>query len=169
MEKTLRVTELDGKAFIQRSARMAWDEPFEPFVPPAVLRKQAAKARRQRDLAAQLASTQLSDPPATAPPAPEETKSATPQRLLPQHFIMNLPDSALTFLGAFTGLYNSFVGDEAFEAKLAEVGLPLVHVYCFTRELELPAATADICQVSDAAVRQRPERVRTPSAVAVGG
>ena len=150
------MTELDGKAFIQQSARMAWDEPFEVFVPPAVLRKQAAEARRQRDLAAKLAGTHVSAPTAESAPAPvaadttasTSTPPSPPPRLLPQHYIMNLPDSALTFLGAFNGLYDSFAGDEAFEAKLAEVGLPLVHVYCFTRELELETATTDICQVS---------------------
>jgi len=154
VEKTLRVTELDGKAFIQQSARMAWDERFEVFVPPAVLRKQAAEARRQRDLAAKLAGTHVSAPTAESAPAPADTiaSTSTPPsprpRLLPEHYIMNLPDSALTFLGAFNGLYDSLAGDEAFEAKLAEVGLPLVHVYCFTRELELETATTDICQVS---------------------
>lgn len=135
---------------------MAWDDPFPPYLPPAVARKREKEARQQRDLAKKLQSVTL-DPeaiqsgakpllPAKSGPIEGEIKPA--RRQLPQHYIMNLPDSALTFLGAFNGLYASLQAEPDFKEALDEAGLPLVHVYCFTRELEEDQAEKDICEVS---------------------
>uniref|UniRef100_A0A060TD02 tRNA (guanine(37)-N1)-methyltransferase n=1 Tax=Blastobotrys adeninivorans TaxID=409370 RepID=A0A060TD02_BLAAD len=47
-----------------------------------------------------------------------------------QHYVMNLPDSALTFLDAFVGLY----GDEEVRKRAQindEKDLPMIHVHCF--------------------------------------
>ena len=155
-DKTLRITELDGKEFIQKSARMAWDDPFPPFLPPSVARKREKEARQQRDLAKKLNAVQLSSEavasgmkplvPAThIPPAEGEITPAAKQ--LPHRYIMNLPDSALTFLGAFNGLYADVQDETGFQQALEEAGLPIVHVYCFTRELEDDTAEKDICEV----------------------
>ena len=62
---------------------------------------------------------------------------------------MNLPDSAISFLGAFRGLLSDaegrdlrgIYGDE-------DASMPMVHCYCFTREAELDKAEIDIRQVS---------------------
>ena len=151
------MTELDGKEFIQQSAKMAWDNPFPPYLPPAAAKKREKEARQQRELAKKLASVQLDDaavrsgakalvPPIKASSAEGEIKPA--QRQLPQHYIMNLPDSALTFLGAYNGLYARLKSEPDFETALKIAGLPIVHVYCFTRELEDDTAQKDICEVS---------------------
>lgn len=62
---------------------------------------------------------------------------------------MNLPASALTFLDAFRGLYRplyDLVGEDAAKEAIQEAGgLPVVHCYCFTKEIE--NAERDICQV----------------------
>ncbi len=68
---------------------------------------------------------------------------------------MNLPDSAITFLGNFRGIFNSLVRDAAFDQIYST--MPMIHCYCFTRELETAAAEADIRQVSYAH-RQREAR-----------
>lgn len=70
-------------------------------------------------------------------------------RRLPNHYIMNLPASALTFLDAFRGLYRPLyaqIGEEEAKRAITEAGgLPVVHCYCFTKDIE--GAEADICQV----------------------
>ena len=59
---------------------------------------------------------------------------------------MNLPDSAITFLGAFKGLFTELREHADFETVYQEN--PMVHCYCFTRELELDRAECDIREVS---------------------
>jgi tRNA (guanine37-N1)-methyltransferase len=59
---------------------------------------------------------------------------------------MNLPDSAISFLGAFRGLFAD-LRDEVDFADVYKV-YPIVHCYCFTRELEFENAKRDILQVS---------------------
>ncbi len=61
---------------------------------------------------------------------------------------MNLPDSAIQFLDAFRGIFSS---DNAGGRDLSGVydkdSLPMVHCYCFTRELEPDKAEVDIRKV----------------------
>lgn len=59
---------------------------------------------------------------------------------------MNLPDSAITFLGAFRGLFAEIRDDPVFEIVYPQN--PTVHCYCFTRELEPERAETDIREVS---------------------
>jgi tRNA (guanine37-N1)-methyltransferase len=152
VEKTLRVTGLDGKAFIQQSARMAWDHPFPPYTPPSSRKKAEKEARSARQ--AQKASKDASASTASALDQLSLDKEALEPQLV-QHFIMNLPDSALTFLDAFRGCLDPIKGEDGLEEKLSALGLPLVHVYCFTRELDPDAAQKDICEVSTVS-RPRP-------------
>jgi tRNA (guanine37-N1)-methyltransferase len=61
------------------------------------------------------------------------------------HFVLNLPDSALTFLDAFPGSYAPLLSQPGYDRAHAK--MPMVHVYCFTRELEPGKAEEDICSV----------------------
>ena len=45
------------------------------------------------------------------------------------HYILNLPASAITFLPSFIGLY---AGREALFTPNTNVKLPIIHVYCFS-------------------------------------
>ncbi|CAN3358691.1 tRNA (guanine(37)-N(1))-methyltransferase [Diutina catenulata] len=45
------------------------------------------------------------------------------------HYVMNLPDSALTFLDAFIGLFNNFESSEKSTFK----EMPMIHVHCFEK------------------------------------
>jgi tRNA (guanine37-N1)-methyltransferase len=59
-------------------------------------------------------------------------------------FIMNLPDSAIQFLDAFRGILAS---DGTHDFRHIYDIMPMVHCYCFTRELELTKAEVDIRSV----------------------
>jgi tRNA (guanine37-N1)-methyltransferase len=64
---------------------------------------------------------------------------------------MNLPDSAITFLDAFHGIFaSSRELRGVYESGEDEGIMPMVHCHCFTRELELERAEVDIRQVSAA-------------------
>ena len=60
------------------------------------------------------------------------------------HYVLNLPDSALTFLPAFVGLHKS---RSAYFAANPDVRLPMIHAYCFNskRDDNLEAEEA-ICE-----------------------
>ncbi|WAQ88354.1 hypothetical protein PtA15_9A481 [Puccinia triticina] len=65
--------------------------------------------------------------------------------LLPDHFIINLPDSSIQFLDAFRDLYIPLSNSEGFlDAVKKKSKLPLLHCYCFTRQVD--DAENDICQ-----------------------
>jgi len=59
---------------------------------------------------------------------------------------MNLPDSAITFLDAFRGIFAPSSGSVIDLQALYDV-MPMVHCHCFTRELDRDAAERDIRQV----------------------
>lgn len=47
----------------------------------------------------------------------------------PHHYVMNLPDSALTFLGDFNGIFTPF----KYLKEIEDFQLPMIHVYCFEK------------------------------------
>ncbi|BGP21883.1 tRNA(m(1)G37)methyltransferase [Rhodotorula toruloides] len=176
VEKNVRAFEDDGRHFIQTSILKIWNDPFSPYVPAMTSREAKRRARAQREAraaAAAAAPSALSEPPAssTAPPADlpaylssslsssdsAPSKLAGRPRRLPNHYIMNLPASALTFLDAFNGLFRplyDLVGEEVVKRAVEEAGgLPIVHCYCFTKEVE--EAEKDICARATEALGHR--------------
>lgn len=126
----VRVSCEDGRDFIRSSMARAYDQPFPAYTGPKVSKMQEQRERKQLYTKAKGKSI----------PSP----AAKPARKMISHFVMNLPDSAITFLDAFRGL---LVDDGS--RDLAEVyhQMPMIHCYCFTRELDFECAERDIRQV----------------------
>ena len=180
----------DGRAFIRNAVRTAREDPFPGYAPP-VSRSRAKAERRRRDGAAAASiatgATEASSGAAasTTPLTGAETESAPttgtttgegkavepapPPRSHIDHFVMNLPESAIEFLDAFRGLY---ADDPRYDGDKSEsLPMPMIHVHCFTREPE-EGAREDIMQVrgrsvflrwSEGAARKRALPFASPS------
>lgn len=135
----------DARAFIRRAPVDVWNAPFAAYTPPLSSKQRSRAAREAQALKAAATATPAGTATETnAAPAP-----AGPERKLIDHFVMNLPASAIEFLDAFRGLYRELYKVEgAREAVKAKGKLPMVHCYCFTKEVE--TAAQDILAVSGA-------------------
>lgn len=125
VEDRIRVTCGDGAAFIKQVVRESWNDPFCDLGPHKSVNQRVRDARRRT-------------------PGSISRPSKGSRRI--SHFVMNLPDSAITFLGAFRGLFAEIRDDPDFENVYPQN--PAVHCYCFTRELEPERAETDIREVS---------------------
>lgn len=131
---TLRITTLDGKAFIRRVVGQVGAEPFQPLELNAK-GEPKTKGDRDRDLSARIKKQKTAgkgdDRPAGI--SNELTEASKLNLLRPsspyiKHFIMNLPASAVTFLGAFRGSYAGLS-----RADRAAVEMPIVHCHYFNK------------------------------------
>ncbi|WVQ84809.1 hypothetical protein IAT38_006966 [Cryptococcus sp. DSM 104549] len=134
VEERVRVTNDDAMEWIRKAPLTAWTERFtvpEPVVKPS---------RRKKDVLAPIVPHALPPPPAPA---------------FISNFVMNLPDSALSFLPAYIGCFTPLLSSMSFmEACLStataapmspeDVPMPMVHCYCFTKEIEFEPAQKDI-------------------------
>nr|XP_031858415.1 uncharacterized protein CI109_006178 [Kwoniella shandongensis]KAA5525487.1 hypothetical protein CI109_006178 [Kwoniella shandongensis] len=178
VEETLRVFEMDGHDFISFAVLEAWEKSFTPstIISKNEQRKRQKEARKERErlkaaeetsapssivenITSSLASLASAILPSTSTTSQETTTASTsnpatatetqstPPRTI-SHFIMNLPDSALTFLGSYSGSYTPLLSipsfTEVYGAKGEGVEMPIVHCYCFTREIEREKAEPDI-------------------------
>lgn len=83
-------------------------------------------------------------------PSPKPTTKSTPRappKVVPvpptiAHFVMNLPASALEFLGCYRGVY---AGHEALFAD-GKAKLPMVHAHCFSYKADDETPLNDICE-----------------------
>ena len=113
----------DGREFIRESAAELLSYPVKVKVKPWSRRRRSRERRG----------------PAT---------DAEPPELLVrpwtfQHYIMNLPATAISFLDAFIGLYK---GQEHLFAPHTNVQRPMVHVYCFANKDKDSVSDGEICQ-----------------------
>ncbi|KAK8849734.1 hypothetical protein IAR55_005069 [Kwoniella newhampshirensis] len=157
VEETLRVFEMDGHNFISFAVFEAWENPFKPSTTMSKneLRKRQKEARKERerlqaDPSSAVPPPQVISSPIDSPIAVADTPSTTPVSRTISHFIMNLPDSALSFLGAYSGCYTPLLSLESFTSIYGQKGegveMPIIHCYCFTREIEREKAEPDILQ-----------------------
>ena len=114
----------DGSDFIRNVVGWAYTDPIAPYTGPPRSVNRIQKARRAG--------------------RPIEAPSRPPRRRI-DHFVMNLPDSAITFLDAFRGLLSSGIEEDL---RALYDKMPMVHCHCFTREMELGGAEYDIRQVT---------------------
>ncbi|GAA5896893.1 tRNA (guanine) methyltransferase [Sporobolomyces salmoneus] len=138
VESTVRTGNEDARNFIRSSVLAVWETPFPTYVPPLSNKERNRRNREARGL--------VSSSTAPTPPTTSEPSAPQPPRRLINHFVMNLPASAIEFLDAYRGLYRELYerhGDEARE-EVKRVGLPIVHCYCFTKDIE--GAEKDICE-----------------------
>jgi len=132
----LKVTNLvqtsceDGRNFIKTIAKRVYDSPLPPFTGPPSSRTQHDKEKR-RARASQNGENLL--------PKPDMQS-----RRRIDHFVMNLPDTAISFLDTFRGI---LAVDEHYDLASIYETMPIVHCHCFTRELDPQKAEADIRQV----------------------
>lgn len=125
----VRVSAGDARDRIRAGVVSVWKDPFVEPPPPPPRRSASSKP--------------------VAIPQVSSQKPAEPSRLV-SHFVMNLPELAITFLDAYVGLYTPLVREfgQAFEAAVRLAPLPMVHCYCFTKAEEGEEAERDICEVS---------------------
>ncbi|KAG6845350.1 hypothetical protein H0H87_010459 [Tephrocybe sp. NHM501043] len=113
----------DGRDFIHSIFRRASLKPFPALVGPWLSKSQLRKIKKAGEYQ-----------------PPSESDNDRPPRKRIDHFVMNLPDSAITFLDAFRGVLALPKVREVYDV------LPMIHCYCFTRELEPEKAEVDIRQ-----------------------
>ncbi|WVN90897.1 tRNA (guanine(37)-N1)-methyltransferase [Cryptococcus depauperatus CBS 7841] len=159
VEHMLRVSEFDGHKFIREAPLVAWTRPFDSAPPPRASNRQrnrGAKETRKKKQQVNLTDS-MSDSELQLSSSPVLLNSGMKMEQPPKtisHFIMNLPDSALTFLDSYCGCYlpllshPSFLQEFGSEEELAKerVEMPMVHCYCFTKEVERSPAETDILQ-----------------------
>jgi tRNA (guanine37-N1)-methyltransferase len=126
----VRVACEDGREFIRAAAQRALDWPFPGYTGPPLSKGQQARAKRK--LGNRHDHRDHNNPP------PEKRRRIS-------HFVMNLPDSAITFLDAFHGI---FASSPELSGVYGEGIMPMVHCHCFTREMQREKAEVDIRQVS---------------------
>lgn len=164
VEARLRAYCEDGRHFIRQSIQRCWEDPFDgtplteegrKAVIDSTSSRQRAKQEHER-LQAQKAAA-VADGDAVHAAGQDFDTERGPRRRLIDHFVMNLPATAIEFLDAFRGAYKSIAGGEL-EAELArreathgaESVWPMVHVHCFTKDLEHPHE--DICWQANTAL-----------------
>lgn len=133
VEANVRTSNEDARAFIRQSVLDVWSTPFPAYTAPVSSKSRGRLAH---------AAAQLSLDPSAAPPPPPPAAApapALPPRRLVNHFVMNLPNSAIEFLDAYRGLYRALYEVPGAREAVEAAGpgkLPMVHCYCFTKDME---------------------------------
>ncbi|KAG7665992.1 TRM5 [[Candida] subhashii] len=118
VEKFTKAYNLDGREFIQQAPKLLYD--FHKGTP--VIEEDIIKRRK------------VTDPKTGQSKSIKEItikKTKTPKYY--SHFVMNLPDSALSFLNEFIGLYSRHPSIMEEIQSDPEFKLPMIHVHCFEK------------------------------------
>lgn len=123
----------DGRAFIPWAAKTLLEsDPVTVTIPPRQRREKKGGAKDTKPH------------PKPESPAPSQPAEVFHRPTVFDHYVMNLPATAIEFLDAFPGIY---AGKESLFAPHTEQRLPMVHVYCFSGHSEDERVDhVDICQ-----------------------
>ncbi|KAL0576709.1 mitochondrial aspartate-glutamate transporter agc1 [Marasmius crinis-equi] len=116
----------DGRDFIRNVFAKVAESPFPPFLGLKASKTKARKLEKE----AKKTGTSL--------PSARTSTPFKPPRITIDHFVMNLPDTAILFLDAFRGVLAPESLREIYHK------MPMIHCHCFTRELEQDKAEEDI-------------------------
>lgn len=131
----VRAFNMDGRKFIRWSAKALLEED------PVTVRIQP-KARRERSKSSKPGKQQQPQQQQQEQPPPPAEEYTRPQIF--DHYVMNLPATAVEFLDAFRGVY---AGRESLFTPHTSQRLPMIHVYCFSGHSENPSDDhQDICK-----------------------
>lgn len=114
----------DGRAFIHQAADSVL-EASQKGEHAIVTRKAKPQPGKRKDIRSAVQHERIPLPPTIS------------------HFVMNLPATAIEFLGSYRGIY---AGREALFAPHTAVQLPLVHVHCFSYKADDETPGRDICE-----------------------
>ncbi|KAL7409482.1 Met-10+ like-protein-domain-containing protein [Mrakia frigida] len=159
VEKSLTVSNIDGRLFIHQTPLQSYLHPFPALAPPAPKRVRTSKTST--------ANATNSSTPSSPPKAPAPALAPTPSPLFVSHYVMNLPGSALEFLDAFRGSYTPLLsvqkegGAEGERLTVEEVEMPLVHVHCFSK-FEGEEAESDVAERASESLGFPISRASTP-------
>ncbi|MCJ1246188.1 tRNA(m(1)G37)methyltransferase [Trapelia coarctata] len=130
VSRFLKAFNQDGRSFIRTSVQMLLKDDLQIDMTPI------PKARRR--------SRGAESP--TCAPSSQRNYLSQPKTF--QHYVMNLPATATTFLDAFVGLYK---GHEDLFAPNTSTKLPMIHVHCFsTKSDDNKSEKIKICcEISD--------------------
>lgn len=150
VDSRVRVSCRDGREFIRTVAHESWHKPFPALTEPVVGKRRLEREARRQRVKNKVENSDSAPQPvqksAVSTSTPTElAQEEPPVRRRIDHFVMNLPGTALEFLDAFRGCLTPIKDEPEFPQVYAE--MPLVHCHCFTRELDPDKAKQDIQQV----------------------
>lgn len=124
VEQFVTTFNMDGRDFIRRSAKdLLQSGPVTVEIQPPVRRHRKDQEQQKG-------------------PPPKPRYIVRPSTF--DHYVMNLPATAIEFLDAFVGVY---AGEESHFAPHTERKLPMIHVYCFSGSSEDERVDhEDICE-----------------------
>lgn len=147
VEHNMRIANMDGGEFFRQSVVDAYKDPFiapKPKLSNMQLRKLRNRSGIAESNAGQVAQTSITS-------TVSNTAPGTALGSFIDHFVLNLPATAIDLLGCFQGLYRPLYGDSAKKkveviaalvaysrarGQMEKLRLPMVHCYCFTKEVD---------------------------------
>lgn len=139
---------MDGRKFIRFAAEeLHKSPPAEVTIKAKVPRHEQKRMQKEQSKSDQPSNSPHPQSPSrksprSKSPKPEDKVTLTCPRTF-DHFVMNLPATAIEFLDAFIGVYT---GQESLFHPHTNRKLPMIHVYCFsTHSEEEHVEHVDIC------------------------
>ncbi|KAF9211012.1 tRNA(m(1)G37)methyltransferase [Podila verticillata] len=124
IQNNLHIYNMDGREFIRKAVEDLEKNGYRPanMVMPT-------NNKGKKDTKATATPTPSTETKPETEPTSEVSTSSTPAFKTFDHFVMNLPATAIEFLDAFRGL---FKGREA-QITQPKVQLPMIHCHCFSK------------------------------------